>query len=755
MPTGIRTVQETWDDERYERDEAVSNMIEEFGDADNHEAEQVVAGITQYVMRCWQAAKQAKHPIEQVMLQSLRQRSGVYSADETAAIEETGGSNIYMMLTDEKCNAAESWLEEILFPPDSEPWDVQPTSVPSMPDMPDRTEMYDLTAQKLNQEISQELAMQGIEPTQEAFNQLVHGDPLKFAKRFNDTFANMQAELQRVSKERARVVLTEAIKDKMQQGGWREEFRATIEDIITFPAGILKGIVVRKVDKLRWANDGLPEVERADRWEWESVSPFDIYPSPTSRGINDGYLLEVHRLSPDDLYQMTEIEDSGYDNEAIREVLQQHRSGGISNWLGTQSDSERAMLERRETQVDDPEGKIEALQFWGDVRGQDLLDWGLGQTLDQYQEVTERMSDDEGEDEEDYTSELDRPVIDPERMYSAEVWVIGSHTIKATLNPDPLGHKPYYKASFRERKGQFWGMGLPELIVDIQRMCNATARALSNNMAIASGPQFGVDFASLDRSDDATDMRPFKVWKFDLRNQMNTSSQPPLWSIQPPMNAPELLRIYEFFSNEADNKTGLPKYSYGSGQGGGGALSTASGFSMMMSNTSRSIRRVVSTIDSQMIAPSVRKLFEWLMLFDDEFEYSGDSFVTARGSAALQAKERTQQRRNELLGLVLQSPQAMAIIQEPGVAELLRDLFKEVGLAVEDIVPTKEQIEARQQAQIAQMQQQQMEQQMQGAAGRQLDRGASMGQVPGAGQALDPAGNPAGGGDFQQPMRRF
>ena len=44
------------------------------------------------------------------MLRALRQRNGDYEPEKLAQITRQGGSEIYMMLTEVKCRAAESWL---------------------------------------------------------------------------------------------------------------------------------------------------------------------------------------------------------------------------------------------------------------------------------------------------------------------------------------------------------------------------------------------------------------------------------------------------------------------------------------------------------------------------------------------------------------------------------------------------------------------------------------------------------------------
>ena len=70
--------------------------------------------------------------IEQKMLQALRQRNGEYDASKLQQIRAQGGSEIFMMITEVKCRAAESWLRDILLDNGSPPWDLQATPIPDL-----------------------------------------------------------------------------------------------------------------------------------------------------------------------------------------------------------------------------------------------------------------------------------------------------------------------------------------------------------------------------------------------------------------------------------------------------------------------------------------------------------------------------------------------------------------------------------------------------------------------------------------------
>ena len=92
----------------------------------------LMLGLTAYIRECWDAARQSKKPIEDIMLRAMRQRNGEYEADKLKQIQDQGGSDVYMMITEVKCRAAESWLRDILLETGTPPWEMQPTPIPDL-----------------------------------------------------------------------------------------------------------------------------------------------------------------------------------------------------------------------------------------------------------------------------------------------------------------------------------------------------------------------------------------------------------------------------------------------------------------------------------------------------------------------------------------------------------------------------------------------------------------------------------------------
>ena len=613
----------------------------------------VLTGLASHVRKCWEAARDAKQPIERIMLKALRQRRGEYEADKLAQIRETGGSEIFMMVTETKCRGAESWLRDILLDEGMVPFDLKPTHVPEMP--PDYEER--LTASmgaKVVQIIQSGMPL----------------DPVVMEQMQEQIADDMKQALLAEATDRAER-MKKRIQDQFAEGGMVENFSAFISDLATYPAAIVKGPVVRRKRQLEWVQDEtgayVPQTQDRILPTYQRVDPFRFYPEPGLTRLEEGYCIEHHRLSEADLSDLIGV--PGYDDGAIKAVLAE---GASSEWLWS-AEHTKAELENKYNIWRSDSNKYDALEFWGRVSGQDLIDFGLD--AEEVPEVS--------------------------RMYDACVWVVGKWVIKATLNYDPLGDKPYRMTSCVKRPGALWGVSIPELIEDVQAMCNAAARALANNMGIASGPQVEISVDRLAEGEKITQVYPWKVWQ-TVADPMG-SGQPAVRFNQPDDRSGPLLAVYQQFARMADEQSGIPAYVYGDGAVGG-AGRTASGLSMLMGSAGKGIRQTVMHIDFDVIGPLVTAQYNWNMQYVDDATIKGDCEVIPRGAVTLANREQLNVRRVEFLQATA-NPLDAQIVGAKGRAAILREVAKGLAMPVDNIVPTDEQIDIQSSMQAAQQQQ--------------------------------------------------
>lgn len=601
----------------------------------------LVTGLQGYLRQCWDAARTAKQPIEHKMLAALRQRTGEYEPSKLNQIREQGGSEIFMMITEVKCRAAESWLRDILLDSGTPPWSIIPTPIPDMsPDV--MGEINEAVAEQ----VTNMVRATGQAPTRQQLAEM------KEMVSQDYRFKQLQEAQNRADK------MQYKIEDQFAEGGWAQSFNDFITDLVTFNAAFIKGPIVRRRKRLTWAKDPMTGETTADIGEvlapeYERVDPFYIYPEPGITNPQDGYLFQYHPMTRTDLAELIGV--PGYDDDAIRNVL---REGPGPSWITPDLFSQKEELENKFSTEMRPTDTYDAIEFWGKVSGNMLLEWGL-------------------EEEE---------VPDPEREYDAHVWAVGGYIIKAVLNYDPLGEKPYSKTSYIKQPGAFWGKGIPEIIEDIQNVCNASARALVNNMGIASGPQIEVNVDRLPANEEITQMFPWKIWQ-TLNDPMGSSS-PAVRFGQPESRANELMTVYEYFSKLADDHSGIPAYIYGDTDVKG-AGRTSSGLSMLMGAAGKGIRQVVSYIDEDIIKPIVHRQFIYNMRYDEDESIKGDAQIVARGAINLAVKETVNVRRIEFLNATA-NPIDAEIIGMDGRAAILREIAKGLQMPTEDIIPSRE-----------------------------------------------------------------
>jgi hypothetical protein len=557
----------------------------------------------------------------------------VYDPDKLAMIRDTGGSDIFMMLTDIKCRAAESWIKDVMLSTGEKSWSLKPTAEPEVPDVL-RNEIIEAVTIEADQVQSAGIGV----------------NPQSIEKRMEEIHAEVKKRLMEHAKD-ASMKMERRILDKMQDAKFDSTLSEIIYDFVTFPCAFIKGPMIRTKKVMKWGSNWTPKVEETIVEDFERVSPYDIFPSPNATTCQDGYLIHRHQMTRADIEVLRST--PSFDQGAIDEVLRLYGRSGLRELV--QSDTERNLLEGRNNTLVGTE-LIEGVEFWGSVSGYMLREWG--------------MSD-----------------VEDHREYEVNVWMVGSYVIKCVKNPDPLDRRPYSKASWESIPGAFWGLALPEMMTDIQTVCNAAARALANNMGIASGPQVEISVDRLPDGEDLTKMYPWKIWQ--TTSDRTGGGQPAVRFYQPSMNADALLAVYQYFQRIADEVTGVPNYIYGSGQASG-AGRTASGLSMLMENAAKGIKQAILSLDAA-TTDVIHRLYDHLMIYDDDNSIKGDMQIVPAGVVGTLLKESVQQRRNEFLQLT-SNPVDIQIMGPSGRAMLLREAAKALNMDVDKIIPDPEKI---------------------------------------------------------------
>lgn len=664
----------------------------------------IVSPLSGYIRKCFESAKQAKQPIEEQMLRNLRMDNGIYEADTLSAIRQMGGSEVYVLLTAKLCRAAETWINDILRPIDDKSFTIQPTPIAELP--PDLQQQIMGETQAVYQETLTQIMQAG-----EQFDLNDIKDEIReYAATMRD---KAMQELQEEALRRCARMSTK-IEDQFAEGGFHDAQWAFVSDFVRLKAGIIKGPVVRQVKTQQYIQG--PQgwsigAQASLKPTYERVSPFDLYPAPDSRGPDDGFLIERIPLTRKGLWEMIGV--PGYSEENIRTVIREYGIGGKREQLPI--DAQRALFDFGSTQSLFNSDKMDGLEFWGSVPGSMLIDWGM------------------------------KEEIDAEMEYEVNAILVGSYVIRAILNPDKLGRKPYSVDSYHRVPGSFWGKGVPELMADSQHQANVAARAIANNAMLASGPIVEVN------SERCSDNEKLYPWKIFQSTNSQMLEAPAVRFYTTPIVTQALLAVFEFWSTLAEDQTGIPRWAYGN-TSVGGAGSTSSGLSMLMTSASRNIKEAIAHID-RVVSGCVSRTYDFNMLYDPDESIKGDAKVIARGSAGFMAKEQKTIRTNEILAAT-NNPIDSQIMGIPGRAKLLKVALQGLDIPVDDIIPDENGLKEIM-AKIEEQQKQQMMLMQQQAAAKGASplggsptgmNGPSPGPAP---RMLDQAGNPAGGADMQ------
>lgn len=578
------------------------------------------------------------------LLHALRVFNGEYDPEKLREIQKFGGSDAYARIVAMKCRGASSLLRDVYLSPDR-PWGLDASDDPSVP--PEIMQSINQLVQLEIQQSSMAGAPPDIDSIRERTMQLVEGARQAAKRRAEDG---------------ARIA-EDKLDELLKQGGFYKALAEFITDLPLFPFACIKGPVVRILPVVAWeGNQAI--IKQVPRLTWTRVSPFDLWWTPGVSDIEDAAVIERTRLTRADLNDLLDL--PGYNGDAIRTILDLYGRGGLADEPDA-TESERAVHESRENPVFNQSGLINCYEFTGNVQGRMLLEHGMDESL----------------------------IQDPMRDYFVQAWIIGQYVIKVQLAPSPRKRHPYFITSFEKVPGTPVGNGLPDILADIQEAGNATFRALINNMSIASGPQVVVNDDRLSGDEDGEELYPWKRWHVQSDPMGNSSSaEKPIDFFQPNSNAQELLGVYQQFVNMADELSAIPKYLSGAGTTSG-AGRTASGLAMLMGNASKILQTVAANIDRDVLEPLLSMLFDMVMLTDQTGILTGEEKVRVLGVSVAVQKETQRARQLEFLQATA-NPIDAQIVGPKGRAAILRSVASTIGMPGEEVVPSREEIEAMQ-----------------------------------------------------------
>jgi hypothetical protein len=610
----------------------------------------ILKKLATHIKKIWDQNQADNKPVRLEMVNLQRRVRGEYEPKKLCAIRAFQGSEAYFRTGENKARAADSWIKDIYRGDTDLPWALEPTTCPDLPD-----ETNQQVIEKTRQQgavIEQQLIASGQVPDPNAVSELMQ-------QYYEESLDKAKEDLLKEAKDRCKRA-SDIIRDQNQEGGWNDAFKDFLYYFIRLKAGIIKGPILTKKKKQVWQSGpegyNLVAVDTLVN-DVYSVSPFNFFPSKGMKTINDGDVLEIHELSKQAISDLKDV--PGYSNDEITAVLSEYGSGELkAKWFVIDDETavKQVTKEKNYQQTTNPPTqnttdltteRILAQEFWGTVSGTLLVDWGM-----------------EGN-------------IDPDVQYQVNCWKIGDHVIKAVINPDSLGRKPYHVSSWAKNPAWIWGEGLIEFAGPLEDALNAIGRALINNIAIASGPMCEVDRDRVDTKQPIYPWRQIESTSMQMKNE-----GPAVNYYQPQMHCNELILAWQHFNKVLDEMT-VPAYAQGASQSGVTA-GTATVFTQLLAAASRSIKAVVANLDDDVITPYLQMCYDYTMKFTDDDTIKGDARVVAKGVAGLLAKEQQSQRKVELLQ-VSANPLFAQILGQKNIGSILAQIFKANDVSLPDM----------------------------------------------------------------------
>src|ERR1700743_2337450 len=582
--------------------------------------------LSAHVQRAYLDARQHKtnQGITDRLIRNLRAKKCKYQPDEETLLGPY--NDVYIGLCSLKARAASSWLIDIISSNIEKPWTLDPTPEAELPER-----LMDQAINMLLQELPQ---FNPFDALKDRATQIKSALQDFTAKEATDATKRMETR----------------INDQMTEADWLDIYALFIEDLTVFPTAFLRGPVEVNTLDPEWKGDKFVVNKKAVP-RMRVISPFDAYPSPNATSIEQSaYFIEAREWSHAEVHNLIGV--GSFVESTIRQVLKEYEHGYVPTKM---EDNVRADLEDKDKLLRTKKG-LEVVIYNGKILGKHLVKYGA-------------------------------IIDDPQKHYEAEVWCIGSYTIRAVLNPNPVGARPVYCTSYTKVNGSIWGQSVVDLVYDTQRVCNASVRSLVRNMGYSSGPIGEVVSDRIAETDDELSVSPYKI--FRVGPDLTGTGAPAFRFHNVTSIAKDLMDVYAQFTKIADDLSGVPAYVLGNPQVAG-AGRTLGGLSMLMGNAAKGIKNVQLNIDRDVISRAVASYYYYNMSTSKDDGIKADAKGVARGATGLLQRELQQTRTVEVLQLLTPYVQ-QGLIDKTSIDYLLRAILQNTGLPVDKIIPDPDQ----------------------------------------------------------------
>ncbi len=570
--------------------------LDETGDVEAENTE--YSGAVSFIKDQFRRSEEARRVDEERWLDAYRNYRGLYSSE--VQFTETEKSKAFIKVTKTKVLAAYAQVVDVLMAGSKFPIGIEARQFPN--NVADAVSMdpNKLTEEKVKEEAGVDYKIS---------NNIVRPDIAKDLGIYKEDLTQIQDDLELGAgkmpgsityepAKRAAQKMEKLMHDQLDESEAPKHLRSMAFETCLFGSGCMKGPFAQTKEYPRWTEDGDydPVMETIPKVEYVSI--WDFYPDPDARNMSEAeFAIQRHRMNRTQLRSLKKRPH--FRSESIELALEYGPDYTRSYWEDAlEDDGISPEMER-----------YEVLEYWG------ILDTDLAEEAD-----------------------IDIPKdLRQKDEIQVNIWICNGQILRLVLNPFTPNRIPYLSVPYELNPYSFWGIGVAENMTDTQLLMNGFMRMAVDNGALSGNLLIEIDETNLVPGQDMS-IYPGKIF----RRQQGAPGQS-IHSHSFKNVSQELLMMFDKSRQLADEATGIPSYSHGSGAVGGVGR-TASGMSMLMGAAAQNIKAVVRNIDDYLLSPLGKSLFAFNMQFNFDKELVGDLDVKARGTESLMRNEVRSQR---------------------------------------------------------------------------------------------------------------
>ena len=693
-------------------DSTLAVPLEEDGDV--VEENTSFSGTVAFIESQYRRSKDARLVDEERWLDAYRNYRGLYSQE--VQFTESEKSKAFIKVTKTKVLAAYAQVVDVLFAGSKFPIGIEARQFPNNVAGEVSYNPNAITDEKVKEKVNVEY---------EVPKSIARPDIAKDLGLYKEKLRPIEEDLEMGAgtipgsitfepAKRAAQKMEKLMHDQLDETDAPKHLRSVAFECTLFGTGVFKGPFAMDKEYPRWDEEGNydPIFETIPKMEYVSI--WDFYPDPDARNMSEAeFTVQRHRLNRTQMRSLKKRPH--FRSESIELAIDYGPSYQREYWEDAlEDDSISSEMDR-----------FEVLEYWG------ILDAELAEEAD---------------------IDLPKELQDKDQV-QVNIWVCNNQIIRMVLNPFTPSRIPYLSVPYELNPYSFFGIGVAENMTDTQLLMNGFMRMAVDNGALSGNLLIEVDETNLVPGQDMS-VYPGKVF----RRQAGAPGQA-IFGTKFPNVSQELLMMFDKSRQLADEATGIPSYSHGSGAVGGVGR-TASGMSMLMGAAAQNIKAVVRNIDDYLLGPLGKALFAFNMQFNFNKEFIGDLDVKARGTESLMRNEVRSQRLLQFMQMTANQQMAPFVKYD----YILRELASSMDLDEDKILndPREAAIQQKMMAEIQALMPQQppAPDQQGGAPSPQDPTGNGNGNIA-AGAAPEPdaqgftgEGGGANGGNAPQPQQQ-